>query len=303
MIDFSTVKSIRLSQGEVQSLHVNGVTLWQKTVSILPAGYTQLKYIEATGKQYISIPVTVRGTDDEVFAVDTDIQFTNHTSRMLMGFSTSVGAYWGVGANLSYYDFGGSSYAIELDPSVRRVVHFHRVNRNGTLSVDSEEITRAGAASLSNLPWSIFSVGGTSNACRAKLYGAKITEDSVLTYDLIPCLDPVGAPCLFDIVTQQAFYNNGSDDFIYPANATPAVSADLDEKFYAKLTPNGVCRLYKVPDGCNMTKEEYAMANGFKERVEPPMPQTGYWKPEWRETDTQIILDWVETESQIMEEI
>lgn len=183
-----------------------------------------ISFLEATGNQYISIPVTIRGTDDEVFAVDTDIQFTDHTSRMLMGFSTSVGAYWGVAANLAYYDFGGSSYAIKLDPSVRRVVHFQRVNRNGTLSVGSEEITRAGAASLSNLPWSIFSTGGTSNACRAKLYGAKITEDSVLTYDLIPCLDPLGVPCMFNTVTHKLIYNSGTGSFIAGMTTDQAVN-------------------------------------------------------------------------------
>lgn len=197
-----------------------------------------ISFLEATGKQYISVPVTRRGTDDEVFAVDTDIQFTDHTSRMLMGFSTSVGAYWGVAANLAYYDFGGSSYSIKLDPSVRRVVHFHRVNRNGTLSVDSEEITRAGAASLSNLPWSIFSTGDTSNACRAKLYGAKITEASVLTYDLTPCLDPSGVPCLYDSVSGQNIYNDGTGSFIAGFETAeqalklvtlPDVTAETDE--------------------------------------------------------------------------
>lgn len=219
MIDFSSVKSIRLPQGKAKSLQVNGRVLWRQNTQhdILPPGYTRLEYIESTGKQYLSIPVTVRGSDGKVFEVETDVQFMDSSARMLMGFSTSVGAYWGVGANLSYYELGGSSYSIKLDPSVRRTVHFLRVDGDATLRVGEEEVARVGAAGLSGLPWSVFAVGSASNYCKAKLFGLKITEDSVLTYDLIPCRDAAGKPALFDTVTRQTFYNQGSGDFSYPS--------------------------------------------------------------------------------------
>lgn len=113
---------------------------------------------------------------------------------------------------------------------------------------------------------------------------------------LLPRLDPTGAPCMFDRVSRKVFYNQGTGDFAYPTDAAPAAAIGLDDEFYAKLTEHGVRRLYRVPEGCNMTKDEYAAANGFKEIVEPPMPIEGYWTPQWRETDTQIILEWVKTE-------
>lgn len=129
-----------------------------------------------------------------------------------------------------------------------------------------------------------------------RIYEAKITQDSMLINHFIPALDSTGTPCMFDLVSRQPFYNSGIGDFLYPTDAVPAVSASLDEKFYAKLTEHGVRRLYYVPKGCTMTKDEYAAANGFKELVEPPMPLEGYWMPVWRETETQLICDWVETE-------
>lgn len=113
----------------------------------------------------------------------------------------------------------------------------------------------------------------------------------------VPCIDPTGAPCMYDTVSRTAFYNKGTGDFLYPTDAAPASAIGMDDKFYAKLTEHGVRRLYKVPDGCNMTKYEYAVANGFKEIVEPPKPKEGYWTSEWTETDTQIVLNWVEIES------
>ena len=84
-------------------------------------------------------------------------------------------------------------------------------------------------------------------------------------------------------------------------NSTMPAMRSLDgefvaPKFYAQLTERGIRRLYHVPKGYIGTMDEYAATNGFKELVEPPMPMTGHWIPEWRETDTQLILDWVETE-------
>lgn len=82
--------------------------------------------------------------------------------------------------------------------------------------------------------------------------------------------------------------------------ASPAmIPLDMEyiaPKFYAKLTEHGIRRLYHVPKGYTGTMDEYAAANGFKELVEPPMPLEGYWMPEWREIETQLILDWIETE-------
>lgn len=49
-----------------------------------------------------------------------------------------------------------------------------------------------------------------------RLYEAKITENDKLLYHFIPCLDPNNKPCMFDIITQQPFYNQGnSEDFTY----------------------------------------------------------------------------------------
>lgn len=129
-----------------------------------------------------------------------------------------------------------------------------------------------------------------------RIYEAKITQANTLINHFIPTLDSTGTPCMFDLVSRQPFYNSGTGDFLYPTDAAPAMSAGLDEKFYAKLTEHGIRRLYHVPTGCTMTKDEYAAANGFKELVEPPMPLEGYWMPVWRETEIQLICDWVETE-------
>jgi hypothetical protein len=65
---------------------------------------------------------------------------------------------------------------------------------------------------------------------------------------------------------------------------------------YAQLTEHGVRRLYHVPKGYNGGKEEYAAEHGFKILVETPMPEEGYWIPEWHDREDCIELEWVETE-------
>lgn len=65
---------------------------------------------------------------------------------------------------------------------------------------------------------------------------------------------------------------------------------------FAQLTPRGVRRLYQVPAGCKLSITEYAAQNGFKKLVMPERPAEGYWRHEWHETETEVVLTWVETD-------
>lgn len=150
---------------------------------------------------------------------------------------------------------------------------------------------------FSNSIWGMCTIG--------RMYNVKLLSSSgTVSLYLVPALDPTGAPCMYDTVTRTPYYNQGSGDFLYPGKETEATTYSLRRPItYAQLTEHGVRRLYRVPKGYNGTKEEYAAEYGFKPIVEPPMPLEGYWTPEWRETDTQIICDWVETEPPAEEEI
>ena len=70
----------------------------------------------------------------------------------------------------------------------------------------------------------------------------------------------------------------------------------MRNRLYAKLTENGIRRLYHVPENYNGTKEDYAVENGYKLLIETPAPQEGNWEPEWFETEDQITCNWIETE-------
>lgn len=136
------------------------------------------------------------------------------------------------------------------------------------------------------------------------IYNAKISYGDMLVGDYVPCLDTTGTPCFFDLVSYSTFYNRGSGDFLYPQPTTYSLRpAERYIPEFAQLTPNGVRRLYKTPDWYDGSIEEYAAAYGFKRIVEPEMPAEGYWTPQWRETNEEIVLEWIETEAPEMEKV
>ena len=195
------------------------------------------------------------------------------------------------------FDFGGQRYDGSASPTSNER-HYLKINRHEILIDDVlVGVPHEVAEFKSTERMGIFTANTKElRGGHFQIYEGKFLDEGVLHCHFLPALDETGAPCLFDIVGRVTYYNKGTGDFLYPTDAAPAAAIGMDDKFYAKLTEHGVRRLYKVPDGCNMTKDEYAAANGFKEIVEPPMPQTGYWMPEWRETDTQIACEWIETE-------
>lgn len=137
-------------------------------------------------------------------------------------------------------------------------------------------------------------VGGTGVG--SKHYNWQILEGDKVRHNWIPALDPTGAPCMYDIISQEPFYNEGTGQFFYPGAESQVVTSDMDEIFYAKKTAHGIQKLYHVPENFSGSKDEYAIENGFKQLVEPPMPTDGHWSPQWIETDTQLICNWVETD-------
>jgi hypothetical protein len=66
---------------------------------------------------------------------------------------------------------------------------------------------------------------------------------------------------------------------------------------WGKLTERGLRRLYHAPANYQGELYDYALENGYKPIVEPEKPEQGYWVPQWRETEDEIVLEWVETEA------
>lgn len=145
----------------------------------------------------------------------------------------------------------------------------------------------------------LFGAPQTTQASRSlcgKKRTAKIWVNGTLIYDLVPVLDETGAPGFYDRKNKKMYYNTGAGDFLFPSPVTTyslrRVAPYVPE--YAQLTPRGVRRLYRVPAGYAGSIAEYAAEHGFKRLVEEAKPADGYWSPEWRESETELRLEWKE---------
>ena len=264
----------------------------------LPDGYKELEYLEKEKQCVLNVPYT---PEESLYFRLKYMAYVNHEGQVIMsGTSTTKDKLASIQEGFSRLNVRinniANNFALDASQPCEHTYWPHRnlVKIGDTVSELTNKLT-------GTLPGGIMTFFGDYTdryALKGRVYNVEIGNDSGKVKNLIPCVDNVGAPCFFDIVEYQTYYHSGRLDFIIPGQeyAIQTLDLDLEAKSYAQLTEHGVRRLYHVPKGCNMTKDEYAAANGFKEIVEPPMPQTGYWRPEWRETETQIVLDWIETE-------
>lgn len=275
----------------------------------LPTGYKRVPYLESGGGQFIYADLPITSTSGVHVRF---VQTSNSGHYYVWGFAGGSYIIIGVDGNGAPVSAGRLNHNAALPYSSTAVYEAYANYKNDSKyriesSGEISEVTGGMLRTTANT--GIFGLvkgdGSFSASARARVYLAQFTHEQEIMREMLPCLDDTGTPCMFDTVTREAFYNDGTGDFTYPGaeQAVQTLALDWDAKFYAKLTEHGVRKLYHVPKGCTMTMDEYASENGFKELVEPPMPMTGYWAPVWRETDTQLILDWVETEPPIEEEL
>ena len=55
---------------------------------------------------------------------------------------------------------------------------------------------------------------GQKSNCRLGI--VKFTKNGDIIKELVPALDSSGRPCMYDTVSKQAFYNQGTGEFLYP---------------------------------------------------------------------------------------
>lgn len=282
-------------------------------VAELPLYFTPLEYIENRSTAFIRTDNKLTdGFDIESEYSVVDAQYGSHGVLIGYNLEPQYLVFCTLNDNTVRFDYGNStantwrvsplidsSFSLKItgDTAVfNNITH----NKSWTLKVDST-LTEFETSETVN----IFS-GPRHGAWfgKIKLYSLKGSRGDVPQFNFLPALGPTGAPCLFDTVSRKYYYSSGGDDFYYPGKveeAPAAASYSLraprrSRPEYAKDTGRGIARLYRVPAGYEGGIDEYAAANGYKWLVENEQPAEGYWVPQWRETEEQLILDWVETE-------
>jgi hypothetical protein len=283
----------------------------------LPKGYKRLEYLQSSGTQRILVEDPFdANTGLLIKGACTEAQETGHT--WLFSVESNVdGTNW-YGVRLFYNNtYQGSliNVGIRVPYTMREIERTHPLSYSFNykcdrkFSIDEDVLIETLPSEYPELSSDKFALFASYDFMRGtilfhpriRLFEFVVTQGEAITRFFVPALDPTGAPCMYDIISQEPFYNNGTGQFLYPGAESQVVTTDLDENFYAKMTEHGIRKLYHVPEDYIGTKYEYAVENGFKQLVEPPMPVEGYWTPEWTETDTQLICNWVETEEPKLE--
>lgn len=76
----------------------------------------------------------------------------------------------------------------------------------------------------------------SSSFCAAKIWGFSYKHGDTIDCAMIPCLDEAGTPCMYDTVTGQNFYNQGTGSFTVGFDTTEKAAVSLSK---LPVTTNG----------------------------------------------------------------
>ena len=193
----------------------------------LPEGYTAVEYIQTSGSQYIDTGVkasTSVGMSADFCFVDTRTnqnlaqaysEYEHYQLLVLMASS------WGSPDGSVWFLCGYKTlqYFKKADTD-RHIYHF---NADGKYTVEMDGIQYAKAdssqttfpADARNLWLFVRNSPAIDGYARMKLYSCAMYDGGRKIRDFKPCLDADGVPCLYDLISKTAFYNQGKGSFTW----------------------------------------------------------------------------------------
>lgn len=217
-------------------------TAWQENGSRLPAGYTELEYIESTGTQYVNTGVNPTTETKSVL----DLKITGTETCVVFGSRVESG-----NRQKQYFVFTMPStsrfeanYFYWTDANLLNLSDY---TQRGILTLDQEAISFNESTAAINytqgtesVPGPIFLFGlnengtGANSLIKMILYSCKIYESGTLVRDFVPCSDASGAVGLYDLVGG-AFYPNAGTG-VFTAGPTTGGKSILDNPYTFTVT-------------------------------------------------------------------
>ena len=180
-------------------------------------GFTELKYVESTGTQYINTEIPS--------ALDLRIECeysTTTATKCLFGARTSSSAdnfmFGYFHNNLMYF----ASYGGESSDLTGSILNYngnkHKVvMSNNTFTIDGIEqlIGRGEINNSYNIYLFAWNSKGTADSRRfiGRVYSFKVYKAGNLIQYLVPALDEENVVCFYDLVSKKFFYNAGTGNF------------------------------------------------------------------------------------------
>ena len=197
----------------------------------LPAGYTKCVYLQSNGTQWIDTEV-IPTDDTGVYIKAQHLSYGDHPP--IGSWESANNYYYPPRFNLTNksgsYSFGTTYQSSFYYDKGDDLVFTSTMNlyNDRTVNFWSEDTNWFGiipvnfTATFTRPLW-LFSYNmdnATINATYGKFGGrifrAKITQGDYLVHDFVPCLDSDNRPCMYDLVTQEPYYNqSGGEEFAY----------------------------------------------------------------------------------------
>ena len=265
-----------------------------------PSGWRPVEYLESTGTQWIDTGIKLSNESD--FKISCEFFSASEPDgnpHYAFGVASNTVACYALlpTGYLPYFYLNGTNIAF-IDAAQRCVIEY--TNNHVILNGDEKIFSNAGEAVTTTENIAVFSARLGTSPLIGRIYSFSISRAGTLQRDLVPCVDNVGNPCMYDKVSKTSLYSKTGDKFLVPTtSATYTLRQPVVE--FAQLTDSGVRKLYHLPYDYEGTLDEFVEENGFKQLVENEKPEEGNWMPEWTETEDVVVLNWVEVPEEIVE--
>lgn len=215
MIDFSTVKSIGIPEGDVFSIARGNEVLWKKPR--LPSEYQEVEYLKSNGKQYIDSGIVASPT------IITEVKcrsFVGNKAIVAAGTSASVRYQIYCNTNLTYSaSFGGTTSGLGgVTNTEIATIRLDPVAKQATINGVAHDLPYDGTVQARSL-W-LFARNQTTNVTNyystTDMWYCKMWDGNIPVRDFVPCYRRNdGKPGMYDLVTKTFFTNQGSEEFLY----------------------------------------------------------------------------------------
>ena len=180
---------------------------------ILPSGYKEVEYLEATGTQWIDTGYIPNSNTRITF----DASTSSTESAFVMGVGdASSDLRYAIYSNTSTHRHDhGSLYNKSVSVSAVEFVSFDKNKNVLTVGGTSTSYTQTDFVCPRTLYlFSRHAESGMDYPFTGKMKNIKIYDNDVLVRDFIACVNSAGKPGLYDIVGKKFYGNLGTGDFI-----------------------------------------------------------------------------------------
>lgn len=210
------IKSVMVDGAEAVKLMVDGAVAWER--GGLPSGYQKCQYLQSTGEQWIDTMITPILGDEIVTVAGSNLSlgdfrplgsgsFNQVAITILSSFQSDIYyKYFQKASDAKYVSnrFFGNDFALKtikldsfglyIDGKHLGGIHSDFLDADTTMYLFRNGNRISGTSRISNF---------------------SIVRNGEKMIDMIPSIDQSGVPCMYDLISRQPLYNQGTGEFLY----------------------------------------------------------------------------------------